>query len=74
MTSTVDTCCSFRIPRVARADSGLYSCVAGNILGETVVTASLQLSSAPPLYPAAVLLTLTLLSLLWAGSAACPSQ
>ena len=68
------TCCSFRIPRVARADSGLYSCVAGNILGETVVTASLQLSGAPPLHPAAALLTTTLLSLLWPSSAACPSQ
>ena len=68
------TCCSFRIPRVARADSGLYSCVAGNILGETVVTASLQLSGGPPLHPAAALLTTTLLSLLWPSSAACPSQ
>ena len=35
--------------QVSPADSGFYSCVAGNILGESVSTAHLAISPAPGL-------------------------
>ena len=43
-------------------DSGLYSCVAGNILGETVRVASLEVSTAARLGPGLVLPLLPLLA------------
>jgi len=44
------------IRRVTPQDSGFYSCAAGNILGETVSSAYLQISGAPSLNPCRKLL------------------
>lgn len=53
---------SFTIAAAAAEDSGLYSCVAGNILGETVRVASLEVSTAARLGPGLVLALLPLLT------------
>ena len=50
--------------QVSPADSGFYSCVAGNILGESVSTAHLAISPAPSLMVSAPLvLVVSLLGL-----------
>ena len=50
--------------QVSPPDSGFYSCVAGNILGESVSSAYLEISPAPRPAPAPALLLLLGLSLL----------
>ena len=40
---------SYRIESVGPEDSGLYTCLAGNILGETKQSAYLSVSSGPSL-------------------------
>ena len=48
---------SYQIESVDTEDTGLYSCVAGNILGETRQETFLNVSSAPPSLPPALLLS-----------------
>merc|ERR1719410_2423787 len=55
---------SYYINKVSPPDSGFYSCVAGNILGESVSSAYLEISPAPRPAPAPALLLLLALSLL----------
>ena len=50
--------------QVTPGDSGFYSCVAGNILGESVSTAHLAISPAPRPRPLAQLLASLLCGLL----------
>ena len=50
--------------QVSPADSGFYSCVAGNILGESVSTAHLAISLAPSLHVASMCHVMMALSLL----------
>ena len=49
--------------QVSPADSGFYSCVAGNILGESVSTAHLAISAAPGLRVTGALVVASLLAL-----------
>ena len=56
--------------QVTPGDSGFYSCVAGNILGESVSTAHLAISPAPRPRPLALLLA----SLLWQESILCTKK
>ena len=49
--------------QVKPADSGFYSCVAGNILGESVSTAHLAINPAPSSWPLPHPLLLGLLGL-----------
>ena len=53
--------------QVSPADSGFYSCVAGNILGESVSTAHLAISPAPGLRVTGALVLASLLSLVLAS-------
>lgn len=39
---------SYSVRRVRPNDAGFYSCVAGNILGETISSAYLEINSSPP--------------------------
>merc|ERR1719445_1991206 len=47
--ATAGTPYRYNVYRVKPSDSGFYSCVAGNILGESVSTAHLAISLAPSL-------------------------
>lgn len=38
---------SFRVDKVSADDEGFYTCIAGNIMGETVSSAYLEVSGAP---------------------------
>ena len=53
--------------QVSPADSGFYSCVAGNILGESVSTAHLAISAAPGLRVTGALVVASLLGLVLAS-------
>ena len=67
-TDTLDTLTGDRsltpVLQVTPGDSGFYSCVAGNILGESVSTAHLAISPAPRPRPLAQLLASLLCGLL----------
>ena len=52
----------YTIRRVTSQDSGFYSCVAGNILGETVSSAYLEINGTPSLNPCRQLLMAALLT------------
>jgi len=60
--ATAGTPYSYTVYRVDKSDSGFYSCVAGNILGESVSSAYLEINSKPSLQPQNLLvLILTIL-------------
>jgi len=40
----------YRVENVTPEDAGFYSCVAGNILGETVSSAYLEVNRTPPIF------------------------
>jgi len=58
--ATAGTPYRYNVYRVKPSDSGFYSCVAGNILGESVSTAHLAISPAPGLCVSSMALVLTL--------------
>jgi len=60
--ATAGTPYSYTIYRVNKADSGFYSCVAGNILGESVSTAYLEISTVPKIELQTLLLPLVFMS------------